>query len=429
MAISPQGYKDRANQLLSLDYQDATPRIAGFVEWLEADPEAAAALQQLRDHNIQSLIDDAGFQRSPKAKSAEDVAAVALWIIDDAAKHNTQIFRVGMAVGIRARGSRIQDTSDEISRRYIRPLLQYLETRLFGAKPLSGGVPEFSQPLNPKDIFVVHGRNERLRRAMFTFLRSLGLNPLEWEEALALTKKGAPYIGEVLDAAFARAGAVIVLLTPDDEARLKSEFLKLEDGPEERELTGQARANVLFEAGMAFGRHQDRTVLAQVGTIRPFSDVAGRHVLHLSNDIGKRQALVNRLRTIGCDLNQVGTDWHHEGDFSAVLPIGSTEAPGSPVSNSWSTQMSKLSQEAQTLLREATADPTGQIMRMELGDGLSIQTNNRAFVEGGNARSRAIWEDVIHELEREALIRPDGPDREYFKVTNRGYVFAESVKP
>jgi hypothetical protein len=143
------------------------------------------------------------------------------------------------------------------------------------------------------------------------------LNPLEWEMALARTKKGAPYIGEVLDAAFAEVGAVIVLLTPDDEARLNPAFWKESDGPEERELTGQARANVIFEAGMAFGRHEDRTILVQVGSIRPFSDVGGRHVIRLSNEIGTRQSLANRLRTIGCAVDQTGTDWHREGDFAA----------------------------------------------------------------------------------------------------------------
>jgi predicted nucleotide-binding protein len=174
-----------------------------------------------------------------------------------------------------------------------------------------------AKPANRKDVWVVHGRDERLRQSLFAFLRALALNPLEWEMALARTKKGAPYIGEVLDAAFAEAGAVIVLLSADDEARLKPAFRKESDGPEETELTGQPRANVIFEAGMAFGRHDDRTILVQVGSIRPFSDVGGRHVIRLSNEMASRQALANRLRTIGCDVDLTGTDWHREGDFAA----------------------------------------------------------------------------------------------------------------
>jgi hypothetical protein len=56
--------------------------------------------------------------------------------------------------------------------------------------------------LDPKKVFVVHGRNERLRQELFNFLRAIGLKPLEWSQAVASTGKSAPYIGEVLEAAF-----------------------------------------------------------------------------------------------------------------------------------------------------------------------------------------------------------------------------------
>jgi predicted nucleotide-binding protein len=52
----------------------------------------------------------------------------------------------------------------------------------------------------------------------------------------------------------AKARAVLVLLSPDDEAKLRDLFISPSDGSFERELTPQARPNVLFEAGLAFGR-------------------------------------------------------------------------------------------------------------------------------------------------------------------------------
>lgn len=76
-------------------------------------------------------------------------------------------------------------------------------------------------------VFVIHGRNERLRIGMFTFLRALGLEPLEWTKAMGLTGKASPYIGEVLEAAFKHAQAALVLLTPDDEARLREDLVQL----------------------------------------------------------------------------------------------------------------------------------------------------------------------------------------------------------
>lgn len=166
-------------------------------------------------------------------------------------------------------------------------------------------------------VFVVHGRNHKVRSAMFTFLRSLGLWPLEWSEALAGAQGGAPFIAQVLDEAFGSVGAVVVLITADDEARLRAALLAPADPDYERRLTPQARPNVIFEAGMAFGRHPDKTVLVEVGTgLRPFSDVCGRYVIRMDGSLDRRRELVNQLRSIGCPVNDSGTEWLAAGDFS-----------------------------------------------------------------------------------------------------------------
>ena len=174
-------------------------------------------------------------------------------------------------------------------------------------------------PVDTKRVFVVHGRNGLAREAMFTFLRSLGLRPLEWSEAVHATGEPTPYIGQVLDRAFASAQAVIVLFTPDDEARLRDMFRAAGEPPHETELTGQARPNVLFEAGMAMGHSQKRTILVELGTLRPFSDIAGRHMIRIDNTSQRRQELAQRLGAAGCAVNLDGTDWHTAGDFDAAL--------------------------------------------------------------------------------------------------------------
>jgi predicted nucleotide-binding protein len=152
----------------------------------------------------------------------------------------------------------------------------------------------------------------------FSLLRSLGLRPLEWQKAIELTKKPAPYVGEILDAAFAKARAVIVLMTPDDEARLKGELVRSSDPDWEKDLQGQPRPNVLFEAGMAFGSHPESTVLVQIGSIRPISDIAGRHLVHLTGSPESRKELIAKLRASRCEVDDSGTDWLRIGDFSAL---------------------------------------------------------------------------------------------------------------
>ncbi len=164
-------------------------------------------------------------------------------------------------------------------------------------------------------VFVVHGRNNRLREDFFAFLRSMSLSPIEWSEAIIMTEKASPYIGEILDKAFSYARAIVVLLSPDDEVRLSSTLWSQNEKQEEVEIRKQARPNVLFEAGMAFGREPDRTLLIEVGQVKPFSDVAGRHVVRLNNSEQRRQDVVNRLKTAGCAVKIEGDDWLTTGDF------------------------------------------------------------------------------------------------------------------
>ena len=178
-----------------------------------------------------------------------------------------------------------------------------------------------NQTPDTKKVFVVHGRDGRLRDDFFAFLRSLGLNPIEWSEALKLTGKATPYIGEALESAFKNAQAVIVLLSPDDEVRLSPQLWKASEEENEKDFRLQARPNVLFEAGMAFGTHSDRTLLIEVGQVKAFSDVAGRHVIRLSNDPDKRNEIAERLRTAKCDVKTSGSDWLKIGDFNVNRQI------------------------------------------------------------------------------------------------------------
>lgn len=43
---------------------------------------------------------------------------------------------------------------------------------------------------DPRSVFFVHGRNKQARDSMFTLLRALGLQPIEWNEAVLATGRG-----------------------------------------------------------------------------------------------------------------------------------------------------------------------------------------------------------------------------------------------
>lgn len=172
-------------------------------------------------------------------------------------------------------------------------------------------------PVKDNSAFVVHGRNEALRKSMFDFLRSIGLTPLEWESAVAKAAGGNPYIGDVLRKAMEKVHVIVVLLSPDDEAKLKAEFCKKGEKTTEGKLQGQSRPNVLFEAGWAVGKFPEKTLLVQVGKVKAFTDISGKHMLHLSDDATKRAAFANRLKKFGCKVNMTGSDWLTAGKFKA----------------------------------------------------------------------------------------------------------------
>lgn len=112
-----------------------------------------------------------------------------------------------------------------------------------------------------------------------------------------------------------QAQAVVVLITPDEVAYLRSEY-SIDPNESDINPAAQARPNVLFEAGMAMGRNSDRTILVEHGTVRPFSDVAGRHVIRLDNSPSSRKELAQRLQTARCPVDLTGTDSMTVGDLS-----------------------------------------------------------------------------------------------------------------
>ena len=285
--------------------------------------------------------------------------------------------------------------------------------------------------VDAKEVFVVHGRNDGARKALFDFLRAIGLKPVEWSEAVRATGKASPYIGEILDAAFSRAHAVVVLFTPDDEARLREQFRIDSDLLHETQLTGQARPNVLFEAGMAMARSQDRTVLVELGDLRPFSDVAGRHAIRLDNSSQRRQDLAQRLEAAGCPVNLQGTDWHTAGDFEAALVLltqGLSEPMAVEEQPSNNAAYPQLSDDAKELLVAATKSSAREILKAAASGGLTIQANGKSFTERGNAKSEARWEQALEDLLDYGLVTDPRGKGQVFEVTHKGFQVADSLE-
>jgi predicted nucleotide-binding protein len=171
-------------------------------------------------------------------------------------------------------------------------------------------------------VFVIGGRDTILTNSMYELLSALGCKPVEFHQAVAKVRgTGNPFIGQVLDKAFERVQALVVLFSPDDEAKLKDYFITAGEKATEGRLRGQARPNVIFEAGMALGRHEEKTIMVQVGAMKSFSDIAGRHMIHLDDSYERRLDFATRLGRL-CKIDTSGVRWTEVGTFEP-----STSAP------------------------------------------------------------------------------------------------------
>jgi len=186
---------------------------------------------------------------------------------------------------------------------------------------------------DPRAVAVAYGRDDHARQAMFDFLRALDLMPLEWGELIARTGSTSPYNGDVVRTALRDAKVVIVLFTPDEEARLHVDLRGDDDHGEDSGLFGQPRANVILEAGMALVSHPGRTVIVEIGRLRGISNLGGLNAIRIAPDdiSAGLNDLASRLSSAGCPVNTHGSDWLDTSRFADLAALQRRAEPAGAV--------------------------------------------------------------------------------------------------
>lgn len=189
-----------------------------------------------------------------------------------------------------------------------------IEPERVAEPPIKLPGPKPVRTTKDNSLFVVHGRDKRLTEDMFAFLRAIGLNPMEWSQAVNHARGANPNVTDIVKGALKKVQGVIVLFSPDEEARLKKKFRGAGDSAN---LEGQARQNVTFEAGIALGAHHEKTLLVEVGSLRPISDIGGMHILRLTNSAASRKELASRLKNkLKFKVDTSGDSWLDVGNFN-----------------------------------------------------------------------------------------------------------------
>lgn len=180
-----------------------------------------------------------------------------------------------------------------------------------------------------RNVFIIRGRDDEAYKHLVQFIKALGLEELGFDDIACLLGP-TPFIADIVIKSIEKADAVIALFTPDEHAARygkKDEFDKAEDRylvDVEGETRWQARSNVLFEAGVAYGTKPEKTILVTIGTdVQLFSDIRGKHFVQLA-EAGGKQKLRNKLESILGSLTPTDPNWLRSeisGDFASCLRV------------------------------------------------------------------------------------------------------------
>ncbi|RJO61704.1 hypothetical protein C4544_02010 [candidate division WS5 bacterium] len=178
-----------------------------------------------------------------------------------------------------------------------------------------------------KCIFVVHGRNIKLRKAMFDFLKAIGLEPMDWDTLRKLTGQGAPTTLDVVRTGMSKAYAILVIWSPEERVHLLPSFWGTHTRNSDRKYYNQPRPNVILEAGMAISLKPDKVIFVHLGEVRDVSDLDGLNVIKWDNDLIDRNALMRSLESIGCNVQLSDDSWKSVGNFMNYRTVPRSKIP------------------------------------------------------------------------------------------------------
>jgi hypothetical protein len=140
-----------------------------------------------------------------------------------------------------------------------------------------------------RNIFVVHGHDGQAREAVARFLERIGLTPIILNEQANRGRTVIEKIEANSDVSFA-----VVLLTPDDEGRVKGET----------NFEPRARQNVLLELGYFMARlGRDRVCALKKGSVSIPSDFAGVVWEVMDESDGWKLKLARELKAAGHQID------------------------------------------------------------------------------------------------------------------------------
>lgn len=153
------------------------------------------------------------------------------------------------------------------------------------------GSPQRDVQIDTNRVFLVHGRDEGIQQTVARVIDQLGLKAVILEEQ---PSQGRTVIEKFVEEA-AEVGFAVVLLTPDDEGRLKGEDI---------ELSPRARQNAVFELGyFAASLGRNRVCALRKDIVEIPSDYQGVIYISMDDNGGWKFKLAKELQAAGYDVD------------------------------------------------------------------------------------------------------------------------------
>lgn len=188
--------------------------------------------------------------------------------------------------------------------------------------------------MKKRRVYIVTGQHQRYRKSLCQLLAAVGLEPVPWPGASTILGSGRPLDRLLLQEAFSGAQAILVLLTEDDLAKPNPQLGTSTSSRYAMHWSPQPSPDVLFEAGLAMGTVPERTILVQRGKLRPLDLAWSREIVTLTDSLGSKDKLLNRLRAAGCLVDKTSGHWRDAGDSTAAevrrQPVRSSSQPSRP---------------------------------------------------------------------------------------------------
>ena len=130
-------------------------------------------------------------------------------------------------------------------------------------------------------VLLIHGHDSIGVKEVARLVERLGLEPILWQEALDRIGLMSPSVIERFRSCLDVAQGVVIVL---------------EGG------LGESELNLVFEAGLALGLAEERTVVIQLGDQTPPDDLAAVNILRLRSTEESANALSSALASAGCAI-------------------------------------------------------------------------------------------------------------------------------